>query len=96
MVPVKGLHGLQSVPNFGDILIQQQMNPSLTYAKKEGPGGGALLSSLNSGLLKSSHEQKSQEAANKHALAERNRRKRINAHLNTLRKLFPHLPKVCF
>ncbi|XP_019174238.1 PREDICTED: putative transcription factor bHLH107 [Ipomoea nil] len=38
-------------------------------------------------------KKKSKEAANRHAKAESERRKRINSHLSTLRKLFPHLTK---
>ncbi|XP_031106661.1 putative transcription factor bHLH107 [Ipomoea triloba] len=38
-------------------------------------------------------KKKSKEAANRHAKAESERRKRINSHLSTLRKLFPDLTK---
>lgn len=38
--------------------------------------------------------KKSKEAAVLHALAEKGRRKRINEHLQTLRRLFPELAKV--
>lgn len=41
-------------------------------------------------------KSKSKDAAVTHAVAERKRRERINSHLHTLKKLFPHLPKVCF
>lgn len=44
---------------------------------------------------KSTRKNKSKDAALTHAMAERKRRERINAHLHTLKKLFPHLPKVC-
>ncbi|XP_016461574.1 putative transcription factor bHLH107 [Nicotiana tabacum] len=42
---------------------------------------------------KSTRKNKSKDAALTHAMAERKRRERINAHLHTLKKLFPHLPK---
>ncbi|RAL47068.1 hypothetical protein DM860_017109 [Cuscuta australis] len=38
-------------------------------------------------------KKKSKEAAHRHAKAEGERRQRINSHISTLRKLFPHLPK---
>ncbi|XP_009591424.1 transcription factor bHLH30-like [Nicotiana tomentosiformis] len=42
---------------------------------------------------KSTRKNKSKDVALTHAMAERKRRERINAHLHTLKKLFPHLPK---
>ncbi|KAM7514503.1 hypothetical protein LguiA_004086 [Lonicera macranthoides] len=59
---------------------QQLMN------KKAKDGGD---SSSGSG----SSWKKTEEASRKHAFAERKRRRRINDHYDSLRQLFPHLPK---
>ncbi|CAI9116156.1 OLC1v1017235C1 [Oldenlandia corymbosa var. corymbosa] len=94
MLQLQESQGLDNVPrnNIGHILTQhQQMSPfNHTFNKEVCAGNGVFLPNLSSGgLLMQSEEA----VANKHAIAERNRRKRINAHLNTLRKLFPNLPK---
>ncbi|XP_071922860.1 transcription factor bHLH30-like [Coffea arabica] len=68
-------------------MLQVQGCYGLQYTKKDGAGV------LSSGSGLKTPEKNPQAAANKHALAERYRRKRINNHLNTLRKLFPNLPK---
>lgn len=94
MVPFQGYYGfhdpISNNPPDGNIA---EPNRPVTATTELGVRGELSSSSSGEGASKSP-KSKAKQASKKHAFAEQKRRERINRHYNTLRQLFPNLPKV--